>query len=93
MSYNWVIALAIALVVGSGFGAFAQSASADEPALAIDFAQVFADVEAAAPADGGTVDALRDLLYRTGLKMINAVPYEEWAHTQEATRLEAPPVD
>jgi len=98
MSQKWVIALTTALAIGAFAAADAsaqtESESGNESAPPpVDFAQVFADVEAVAPADGGTSDALRDLLYRAGLRMINAVPYEEWVHRQEALRSEALPVD
>jgi ABC-type oligopeptide transport system substrate-binding subunit len=98
MSQKWVIALTTALAIGAfavaGASAQTESESTDEPAPPpVDFAQVFADVEAAAPADVETADALRELLYRAGLKMINAVSYDEWARAQEAARFAVQPVD
>jgi hypothetical protein len=95
MSQKWMIALMAALAVGS-FSADVASAqtpstSAEHELLPpVDFDQVFGDVEVVLSVEPEATAAFRQKLYRAGLKMINAIPYDEWALALEAARAEGP---
>jgi hypothetical protein len=57
----------------------------------VNFAQVFADVEAAtATFDPDTASAVRHKLYSAALKRINAITYEEWSGAVEAEKMPRP---
>jgi hypothetical protein len=71
----------------------AQLDSRSDPAAAsqalrttVDIDQAFADVAAASDLDPDTADAIRDALYRSALKRINAITYAEWAAANEGGR-------
>jgi hypothetical protein len=52
----------------------------------VDIDQAFADVAAASDLDPDTADAIRDALYRSALKRINAITYAEWVAANEGGR-------
>jgi hypothetical protein len=84
---------AFAVAVAFASFTFAPAAPSDsQPDLAassqalratVDIDQAFADVEAASNLDPDTADAIRDALYRSALKRINAVTYADWAAANE----------
>ena len=66
---------------------YSDPAAAEQPLRTmVDFDQVFADVAAASDLDPDTADAIRDALYRSALKRINAITYAEWAAANERGR-------
>jgi hypothetical protein len=65
----------------------ADAAAANQPLrTTVDFDQAFADVAAASDLDAETADAIRDALYRSALKRINAITYAEWAAANQGGR-------
>ena len=87
---------AFAMAVAFASFTFAPAAPSDSqsdvaaanPALraTVDIDQAFADVEAASNLDPDTADAIRDALYRSALKRINAITYADWAAMNEIGR-------
>ena len=81
-----ISAVAVAVAFASfTFAPAAPSDSQSEVASAnqalgatVDIDQAFADVAAASNLDPDTADAIRDALYRSALKRINAVTYADW---------------
>ena len=81
-----ISAFAFAVAIASiTFAPSAPSDSQPEVAAAnqalgatVDIDQAFADVAAASNLDPDTADAIRDALYRSALKRINAVTYADW---------------
>jgi hypothetical protein len=86
MSEMLISAFAVAVAFASS--TFAPSAPSDSPSeiaaanqarpATVDIDQAFADVEAASNLEPETADAIRDALYRSTLKRINAITYADW---------------
>ena len=62
------------------------AAASQPPRTTVDIDQAFADVAGASDLDPDTADAIRDALYRSALKRINAITYAEWAAANEGVR-------
>jgi len=84
---------AFAVAVAFASFTFAPAVPSDSPSevaaanqalrATVDINQAFADIEAASGLDPDTADAIRDALYRSALKRINAVTYADWAAANE----------
>jgi hypothetical protein len=98
MSLKLMLVFAVAGAIGS-CAIKSNAAQSDPEALQMKvyFDQVFADVEAATGNfDPEWASAVRHKLYRSALKRINAITYEEWLSAVEAKimrRPAAPPID